>query len=117
MSGGSRAVEVFVKFTVSGASDYTGLTLNVLRDDGAVIYLNGNELRRENMPDGTIMFTSSRHGEMDEYNFSRSEVLYTCNADGTNIRRASVINKGWVSTCCMFGDLLNSPCRRLVCWP
>ncbi len=41
------------------------------------------------LPDGTIMFTSSRHGGMDEYNHSPAENLYTCNADGSNLRRAS----------------------------
>ena len=31
-----------------------GLTLNLLRDDGAVVYLNGTEVFRSNMPTGTI---------------------------------------------------------------
>ena len=30
-------------FTVSGASSFTGLELKLLRDDGAVVYLNGNK--------------------------------------------------------------------------
>ena len=41
------------------------------------------------LPDGTIMFTSSRHGGMDEYNHSPAEVLYTCNYDGSGIKRVS----------------------------
>src|SRR4030095_2727296 len=39
------------------------------------------------LPDGRIAFTSSRDGEMDEYNHSASEHLYTCDADGTNLER------------------------------
>ena len=30
------------------------LTLDVRVDDGAVIYVNGTEIKRENMPEGTI---------------------------------------------------------------
>jgi|GEM_PF-1256455 len=41
------------------------------------------------MPNGRIMFTSSRAGEMDEYNFSPAEVLHTCNYDGSDIKRVS----------------------------
>ena len=38
------------KFTVDDASKYEGLVLKLLRDDGAVVYLNGAELQRSNMP-------------------------------------------------------------------
>ena len=41
------------------------------------------------LPDGRIMFTSSRDGEMDEYNHAPAEHLYTCNADGSQIERVS----------------------------
>lgn len=41
------------------------------------------------LPDGRILFTSSRHGGMDEYNHAPAEVLYTCDADGSNVTRRS----------------------------
>jgi len=41
------------------------------------------------LPSGQIMFTSSRHGGMDEYNHSPAENLYVCNADGSGLARAS----------------------------
>lgn len=41
------------------------------------------------LPDGRIMFTSSRDGEMDEYNHAPSEHLYRCNADGSELERVS----------------------------
>jgi len=41
------------------------------------------------LPDDRILFTSSRDGEMDEYNHSPSEHLYTCDADGSNPERIS----------------------------
>ena len=41
------------------------------------------------LPDGRIMFTSSRAGEMDEYNHAPAEHLYVCDADGGNLERVS----------------------------
>jgi hypothetical protein len=41
------------------------------------------------LPDGRIMFTSSRDGEMDEYNHSPAEHLYACDANGANLERVS----------------------------
>jgi hypothetical protein len=41
-------------FDVTDPSQFTRLTLRVLRDDGAVVYLNGAEVFRTNMPSGTI---------------------------------------------------------------
>lgn len=38
-------------FEVAGASQLSSLTLRLLRDDGAVVYLNGEEMFRSNMPD------------------------------------------------------------------
>jgi len=45
-------------FYVTNAAALTTLTLNLLRDDGAVVYLNGVEVRRDNMPAGTITYTN-----------------------------------------------------------
>ena len=41
-------------FTVATPALFTGLTLTLQRDDGAVVYLNGTEVFRSNMPAGTI---------------------------------------------------------------
>jgi secreted PhoX family phosphatase len=40
------------------ASKYSRITLNVKRDDGVVVYINGTERFRSNMPTGTISYTS-----------------------------------------------------------
>ena len=42
------------KFTVSDPAGFNSLAINLLLDDGAVIYLNGTEIARYNMPAGTI---------------------------------------------------------------
>ena len=44
------------RFTVNNPSQYAGLVLRLLRDDGGVVYLNGTEVVRSNMPAGTINF-------------------------------------------------------------
>jgi len=41
------------------------------------------------LPDGRILFTSSRDGEMDEYNHAPSEHLYVCSDDGSGMERIS----------------------------
>lgn len=41
------------------------------------------------LPNSQIMFTSSRHGGMDEYNHSPAENLYVCNSDGSGLTRVS----------------------------
>jgi hypothetical protein len=41
-------------FNVPNASSFTNLRAMLKRDDGAVIYLNGNELFRSNMPTGQV---------------------------------------------------------------
>ena len=45
-------------FTVEDPDALSGLTLGLVRDDGAVVYLNGEELFRDNMPGGTITYTT-----------------------------------------------------------
>ncbi len=41
-------------FTVADPNVLTGLKLELLRDDGAVVYLNGTEVARSNLPTGAI---------------------------------------------------------------
>jgi hypothetical protein len=45
-------------FMVADASRFSRLTLRLLRDDGAVVYLNGIEVVRSNMPAGAIDYRS-----------------------------------------------------------
>ncbi len=59
-------------FNLTDVDELTALTLRLLRDDGAVVYLNGQEIVRSNMPAGTIAFNtlaSSVVGGADENTF------------------------------------------------
>ena len=42
------------EFTYSGSQQPIGAILKIRRDDGMVVYLNGNEIIRSNLPDGSI---------------------------------------------------------------
>lgn len=45
-------------FTIDVPSQYSDLTLRIQRDDGAVVYLNGTEIYRTNMPSGKIHYNT-----------------------------------------------------------
>lgn len=45
-------------FSIGDPSQFATITAGLIRDDGAVVYLNGVELFRSNMPSGTITSTT-----------------------------------------------------------
>lgn len=49
-------------FAVANPAAVAALTLSLLRDDGAVVYLNGTEVARTNMPVGTIAYDTYASG-------------------------------------------------------
>ncbi len=44
---------------VTDAGTITNMSMKLLRDDGAVVYVNGTEIVRTNLPNGTITFSTS----------------------------------------------------------
>ena len=56
----NRVVTTYFRttFMVADPSVYDALTIKLLRDDGAVVFLNGVEIRRDNLPAGPIGFTT-----------------------------------------------------------
>ncbi len=44
--------------TMDAPSQYESILLELTRDDGAVVYVNGNEVFRSNMPTGTIAYST-----------------------------------------------------------
>lgn len=62
-------------FDIDNRSKYKSLSLDLLRDDGAVVYLNGIEIERSNMTSGTITaatFASSTISGTAEDRFTSS---------------------------------------------
>ena len=49
-------------FNVDDPNAYAGLQVQLRRDDGAVVYINGQEVVRSNMPSGNINYRTSASG-------------------------------------------------------
>ncbi|MGB2822104.1 MAG: chitobiase/beta-hexosaminidase C-terminal domain-containing protein, partial [Phycisphaerae bacterium] len=73
-------------FELINAWSVTDLAVRLLRDDGAVMYLNGQELPRSNMPDGPIDYlTRASGGATDEDAFYEYTVDPTMLVEGDNV--------------------------------
>lgn len=75
-------------FNVTNAASFTSATLSVLRDDGAVVYLNGVEIYRTNMPAGTILFNTRAPvavGGAEESTFFNAAVNPALLVEGMNV--------------------------------
>jgi len=75
-------------FDVTDASRYSSLHLRLLRDDGAIVYLNGAEVARSNMPGEMVDYLTpagSNISGSDEYTFSDFTVDANLLSEGTNV--------------------------------
>jgi hypothetical protein len=73
---------------IARASSVQNMTLGLVRDDGAIVYLNGREILRHNLPEGGIShqtFALSAVGGADEDTFFESSVDPDLLVDGENI--------------------------------
>jgi len=80
-------------FVVNGGTSLGNLSLGLLRDDGAVVYLNGQEVLRDNMPAGTIEYqtlASSTVGGAAEITFYPFELSPSVLVTGTNVLAVEV---------------------------
>jgi acid phosphatase type 7 len=63
-------------FSVSTPSQYNSFTLNLLRDDGAIVYLNGAEVYRTNMSNGNVNYkTKATADAADDGNTPQTTTL------------------------------------------
>ena len=88
-------------FDVTNASLFTGLTLRLLRDDGAVVYLNGVEVWRTNMPGGTVGYltpASVAIGGADETTFVQTTISPASLVNGTNVLAVELHQSGGTSS-------------------
>ena len=75
-------------FNVADTSALTGLTLRLKRDDGAVVYINGVEAVRSNMPSGTISagtLAAATVGGSDEQTFYEYQIDPSLLVAGVNV--------------------------------
>ena len=81
------------EFLVNNPSAISGLTLRLLRDDGAVVYLNGVEVHRANMPAGAITFNTLAVVAVagaDETTYFESAIPANLLLSGTNVLAVEV---------------------------
>jgi hypothetical protein len=75
-------------FSVANAADFIGLAIGLKRDDGAVVYINGQEAARSNMPAGAVAYntlaTTALSGG-DESTFVNFNPPATLLVDGVNV--------------------------------
>jgi hypothetical protein len=88
-------------FQVADPSLVSALALDLVRDDGAVVYLNGVEVFRSNMPTGTITgatLAASNVSGADESTFYRREIAPALLVAGTNTLAVEVHQSGPTSS-------------------
>ncbi|HYO76562.1 MAG TPA: hypothetical protein VE010_08870, partial [Thermoanaerobaculia bacterium] len=74
-------------FDVADPAVFTAVKLRLIRDDAAVVYLNGTEVWRVNMPGGTISYTTLAAGNVggtDESTWLETSILSSALVAGTN---------------------------------
>ena len=83
------------KFNVADPDVFSVLDIRLIRDDGAVVYINGTEVLRNNMPNGTITYedwaSGSASGEDEWRNFSVSAGLLVA---GSNVIAVEIHQSG-----------------------
>ena len=105
-------------FEVRDADSIEGLRVRLLRDDGAVLYLNGVELLRSNMPTGSIQYGTAASvpvGGEEEDVFIEFEVAASVLLSGVNLFAAEVHQVTGSSSDLSFAlELLDSRGRTLI---
>jgi glucose/arabinose dehydrogenase len=89
------------RFVVTNAANYVSLNARFVRDDGIVIYLNGTEALRNNLPAGTITFTTlalTNIGGASESVFNTGVLDQSLLREGTNVVAAEIHQAGATST-------------------
>lgn len=73
-------------FSIANTSSFTGYTMQIKRDDGVVVYVNGTEVYRNNMPTGTIAFNTwaSATASDDGANFTSVSLPASAFITGSN---------------------------------
>jgi hypothetical protein len=99
-------------FNVADASAFATLKLRVVRDDGVVVYLNGQEIWRNSMPttfNYQTVATAAISGA-DEYTFLETIVPSTALLTGQNVLAAEIHQSGGTSTDISFNlELIGRP--------
>ncbi len=98
-------------FDVTDISAISGLELNLIRDDGAVIYINGVEVYRNNLPGGTIYYNTLAPTYIDgdnESTFLLANISSASLINGTNLIAVEIHQNAVTSSDISFNLKLNT---------
>ncbi len=113
---GNRYVTTYFRksFTVTNVSQYLALRLRLLRDDGAIIYLNGVEICRSNMPQRPVDYKTlalvNQSGQ-EERTFIEYELPPGLLQEGLNVLGVE-IHQAFLSSADLSFDLALETVRR-----
>ena len=87
--GGSKHITTYFRqtFNATDVAGFTSLSLEIVRDDGAIVYLNGTELIRPNMPGGAVDYLTTAAGTVggaDESTFFNFAIPTSALVEGEN---------------------------------
>ena len=88
-------------FNVTNAAAFNALTLRLMRDDGAVVYINGVEVWRTNMPTGAVSpatLASVAIGGADESTFVQTTLSPSLLVNGANVLAVELHQSGGTSS-------------------
>lgn len=102
---------------VQNPAIFTNLTIGLLRDDGAIVYLNSNEVFRGNMPGGSVGYrtlASTSVSGAAETTFYSTAVSPTLLVSGTNVLAVEVHLAASNSPALGFDLFLNGAVRPVL---
>jgi len=90
-----RHITVYCRrsFEISGAASITEASLQIHADGGAVVYINGTEVARDNMPAGDISFSTASESERTEGVFESYTFDHSLLVEGSNTIAVEVHNR------------------------
>ncbi|MCW3464545.1 metallophosphoesterase [Chitinophaga nivalis] len=86
-SSSSKYVTTYFRktFNITGVNNYNNFILEYLRDDGIVIYVNGTEVKRDNISSGTVSYTTLASDASDDGDDIQTATLNAGNfVEGSN---------------------------------
>ena len=84
---GNKHITTYFRKQFNSTGNYQSATLRVRRDDGVVVYINGTEVARDNLPTGNINYLTTANGPIggeDEIDFIEFTIPGAVLVSGTN---------------------------------
>ena len=112
-NSGNKYITTYFRheFYIEDPTDFATLTLGLMRDDGAIVYLNGREIARENMPASGVIYTTRALATVDnaaESEFFESSINPTFLQPGTNLIAVELHQSSSTSSDISFDLFLNA---------